>query len=163
MNKSEKPDFFFVGTHPGVIDNNSRISIPSEFRHALKKGEEDTLVLAPGNNSVLYVFTPAVYYMYWKLDKRLRAELMKEGRFESDMAIHASSTMKTLDKNGRITLSKEIIKKLGFKREIVILGRLDYFIIRDKEEHESYQKKASFTTEKAWDKFEQFQETAEDI
>jgi DNA-binding transcriptional regulator/RsmH inhibitor MraZ len=88
--------------------------------------------------------------------------MKREGRF-TDIAVHSGSSTKTIDKNGRITLTKELIDNVSLKREIVFVGRLDFFTIWDKIKFEEFLKESGSAADKAWDIFEEIQETTEDI
>jgi division/cell wall cluster transcriptional repressor MraZ len=162
MEKSEFPESpFFVGTHDGIVDGKGRINIPADFRHSLEESGESMLIFAP-RAEFLYVFPQKTYVTYWKTDSRLRASLKRKGRFNADIAVHGNSYRKPVDSQGRVTLPKEAFERSGIKRDICFVGRLDFFIIRDKAVHDTYLEKDAIPSGDVWDEFEKIQETTED-
>ncbi len=161
MNQLEYSESPFVGTHTGIIDSKGRINIPADFRRSLEDCGESMLIFAP-RAEFLYVFPQKVYVSYWKTDSRLKASLRRKGRFAADMAVHGNSYRKPVDSQGRVTLPKEAFERSSIKRDICFVGRLDFFIIRDKVIHEAYLEKDAILPGDVWDEFEKIQETTED-
>lgn len=114
----------YLGEFICKIDNKNRIIIPSSFRKNLKEIvvtyiDEDTLIIKSKEGwtpeSVLKNNTP-----------------LKESHLQY---ILNNSLVIKVDSQGRIVIPTNIMSKLSFKEEALVIGKLDRFIIINKEKY----------------------------
>lgn len=117
----------FLGEFECKIDNKNRIFIPSSFRKDLKDViityiDEDTLIVRNIEN-----WSPEVILSGVVLDRdKLNSYLMY---------IESNSLVVKVDSQGRIIIPLNIMKKLSFSSESIIIGKMDSFLIVNKDKY----------------------------
>lgn len=109
----------FRGTYEHTLDDKGRVSLPAKFRKILP---EETLVLVPGPNGQLNLFTETGFDEW--VDK-----LLGEGSFESDARkdqlvdyYYGASENVEVDSAGRISISAPQRAKAGLEDKVLIKG-----------------------------------------
>lgn len=117
----------FLGEFDCKIDSKNRIFIPSNFRKDLKEVvityiDEDTLIVRNKEN-----WTPESILSGAKVDNdKLNSYLMY---------IECNSSVVKLDSQGRIIIPLSIIKKISFSSESIVIGKMDSFLIVNKDKY----------------------------
>ena len=104
-----------IGEYIHTIDDKNRLSFPMKFRKEMGK----TVVIAPGIEQSLFVFTPD----QWKktVDRLAEGSLQEENRSFSRYLI-GGATEVDVDANGRILIPEGLKMKLGIKDKVAIVG-----------------------------------------
>jgi MraZ protein len=104
-----------IGEYIHTIDEKNRLSFPMKFRKEMGK----TVVIAPGIEQSLFVFTPD----QWKktVDRLAESSLQEENRSFSRYLIGGASEVE-VDANGRILIPESLKEKLGIEDKVAIVG-----------------------------------------
>ena len=126
----------FFGRHYKAIDEKGRVKIPSLFKKALDRKDEETLVLTNFANTI------RVYPLNeWDMLRARSKDLHTNARnkLASDRFFFSSVIMVNVDKQGRFLIPNALRTETGLVEQIVILG-LDYrFEIWDLDKWDAYQ------------------------
>jgi len=155
--------FLFLGTHPGTLDENGRLSIPADFRHVMEECGESELVFTPGRRDFIYSFPRKFYNSFLKSIDPLNTLFNKEDSLRINIAIHASSVRKPIDSQGRVTLPMTLFQRYGMRRDIVFSGCGSHFLIWEKTAYETFTRENSIPPGEAWERQEQMQERTKEL
>ena len=115
-------DKYFLGSHTHTIDSQRRIAIPKDWRN--KPGTNELLFfLLPGRNRTIQVFPKEVF------DSEI-VEKIKKVSFANSEKIRAlarigeKACQSNCDKQGRITLSQDLIDHAGLKDQATLIGSI---------------------------------------
>ena len=105
----------FQGAYIHNIDSKNRLFIPAKFRDELG----DSFVIYPSPDGCLFVFTEE----HWKdIANQIEAQSKTAAdRIRQRTAMYGVDTVKP-DKQGRVTLNSELIRRAGLKKEVMIFG-----------------------------------------
>ena len=112
----------FYGEYKYVMDNKSRIFIPSRFREALRKEDKNYFMTTIGLDHCLYLFLPS----RWEELIANNMEIFKAENKEEERAFkrfffgNASDT--AMDEQGRILIPQNQKSYASLKKEIIIRG-----------------------------------------
>ena len=123
---------YFRGRSSHTLDEKGRIAIPARFKEVMDKRREDCLVIT-NHEKCLWGFMRAE----WKAIEDSIAELSIFDR-NAEEVIHflISGAVECPLKSGRITIPLNLRKFAGFGKEVVLIGRLNFFEIWDAERWE---------------------------
>ncbi len=130
----------YTDTFAHSFDAKGRITVPSEWRDA---PFEKTLYVFPSKDKCLRVY-PASWL------GRLQAEVSKlkagdpQRKGVEDLAMTAQSA--TFDSQGRIMVKEKLREGAGLKKDVMLVGRLDHFLLWDQDAFEK-RSVASLTVE----------------
>jgi MraZ protein len=112
------------------FDAKGRITVPSEWREA---PFERTLYIFPSKEKCVRVY-PASWLgrLQEEVSKLKSADPQRRG--VEDLAMTAQSA--TFDSQGRIMVKEKLREGAGLKKDVVLVGRLDHFLIWDQETFE---------------------------
>lgn len=131
----------YLGEFICKIDKKNRIFIPAPFRENLKEIiltyiDEDTLIIKSSEN--------------WTPDSILNNTNIPKNKLKTYIHyIENNSVRIKLDKEGRIVIPKTIIDKLSFKTETIIIGKIDRFLIINKDKYLEEKNRIN----ESWNKF----------
>ncbi|MBM3324654.1 MAG: hypothetical protein FJY66_03205 [Calditrichaeota bacterium] len=151
----EQPEFFFAGEYTAKLDEQPRLSIPIDFRRALKEGGENELVFCQGLDNSTCVF-PRKYFQWHSKSKSSSPTTLLEN-FHINIAIFRTSFRRFIDSQGRVTLPPFALDRLG-QREVVFVGCGSYFSIWDKPTYEAYLKDKGLSPDQAWEELQKNEE-----
>jgi MraZ protein len=108
------------------FDAKGRITVPSEWRD---EPFEKSLFIFPSREKCLRVY-PASWLgrLQDEVSKLKSADPTRKG--VEDLAMTAQSA--TFDTQGRIMVKEKLREGAGLKKDVVLIGRLDHFLISDK-------------------------------
>jgi len=138
----------FRGKYDYQLDAKGRVSIPAKFRKALTPEAEDTFIIVCAPGGSLRAYPKDVWETY---ESRLAAlpETPKNNWIKTVMfAIQIEST---LDVQGRVLLSPELMKRAGITKEVVLVGMLSYVGLWDKAKYDEYLASDGNTTDSKFD------------
>ncbi len=132
----------FVGEFRHSLDEKSRIVLPSKFRSQLSNTIYVTLELS----NCLGIYSEEEFSKlaskYTNLD-----DFDKLSRAVKNV-FFANSSELSLDKQGRISIPKNLLEKVGINKEIVLTGEFNHINVYSKEVFENNMKEdeANFAT-----------------
>ncbi len=120
----------FFGRYERNIDEKNRLMFPSKMQSKL----EGTLYMTLGINRCISLYTEEDFEAISKLYSRA-TDLSKEG-LGFKRAFFSNVYECKLDNQGRILMSKELMKITLIKKETIIIGNEDHVEIWDKQSYE---------------------------
>jgi MraZ protein len=110
-----------------TLDEKNRLLVPSDIRKAWNPEDGDTLVILPGVNEKLWVYTEKFYE---EMSQRLESKMEPEDdKVHFDLANFALANRIEVDKAGRILIPDRMVKENRLDREVMVLGARDHFEI----------------------------------
>ncbi|MCC6680139.1 MAG: hypothetical protein IT445_04470 [Phycisphaeraceae bacterium] len=128
----------FTGTFEHTIDSKNRLAIPSEIRSQVQRevgiGEGDPicLVVTIGIGRSLSLYTEAGFEQRARELKGLAADRQKLNAFRR--VIFSLSQRQELDRQGRLLLPAEMLRRTGLGGQVVLIGVDDHLEVRDRDE-----------------------------
>jgi len=113
---------YFIGEYRYTLDDKGRVNIPAKFRKATSGETEGKFIIYyDEEDNCLYVYPNDLFEkkIVNFIDKL--SEAKKEHRAYMSM-VGENSTDASLDKQGRITIPPNFLKKAGIKKEVLIIG-----------------------------------------
>ncbi len=112
----------FYGEYKYVMDNKSRIFIPSRFRESLRKEDKNYFMTTIGMDKCLYLFLPST----WKGLLANNMEIFKSENKEEERAFKryffGNASDSVLDDQGRILIPQNQKAHALLKKEVIIRG-----------------------------------------
>ena len=113
----------FLGTHTNRLDAKGRVSIPAQFRAALRPegGGNATLVLRPSHKHPCVEGWPDAVFQ--ALAKPLDAlDMFSEAHDDMAAALYADAYPLEADKEGRIVLPEALVAHANLAETVVFMG-----------------------------------------
>lgn len=120
----------FYGTFNFQIDENRRLSIPSEFRRQIP--EDQQIVYLRCGDGCIQVFPPTI--MEQILSEYKAKPVFDHLVRDKKRRIGVQFLARSIDPQGRIRIPEEFVKYAKLKREVVIVGAVTDFEIWAKDE-----------------------------
>lgn len=133
----------FRGTFDQKVDGKGRVSVPSELRDVLFKGDPNCPENPLPRLVILYGPHLKGYVQAYTIDGMTRVQEMIDAlpygreRKQKQALILGFSWDGSIEKDGRVLMPKHIRDKLGLSKEAVFTGRGDHFEIWDKATYEA--------------------------
>ena len=115
----------FLGTHSPRLDDKGRLFLPAKFRAELAEG----LVITRGQDRCLFVY-PIAEFARLAEAARVAPATMGEARKHVRM-LSSSASDETPDRQGRITVPKDLREYAGLDRDCAVIGALSRVEIWD--------------------------------
>ena len=113
-----------MGNSDVLIDDKSRMLIPSVIRKAMQPEDGEAFVLKHGNNGKPWLYTER---QYEELAGRLASELAPGADRHKFDEYHFAMTYRVEpDKQSRILIPEKLIRKSGLGREVTVIGMRDH-------------------------------------
>jgi MraZ protein len=114
-----------------ALDDKGRLNFPSRFRDVLRQYESEILMVTSWGKQHLRAYPLSEW-------ETLETKLLTDGKEEKNMAsfvryVVGGVTECTLDKQGRILLPQSLRAVASLRKDIILIGMLDYIEIWDKE------------------------------
>ncbi len=124
-----------IGEHLHTIDDKSRVSLPSKFR----KEMGNTVVIAPGIDSCLFVFTLKGWKEFAeRLSRPDSSSVLQADNRNFNRIIFGRATEVEVDSIGRILIPVHLCEHAGIKTKVAIIGVLNRVEIWDEKLWSSY-------------------------
>ena len=120
----------FISTFTGIIDKKNRITIPANFKNTIKKTKEKTYAFRSLKNQCIEI------YLENKINSIITS--IDEDDFFSKKKDHVKTAILSdleeiiIDTDGRFVLKDEYKKFLQLEKEIIYIGKGNYFEIWNK-------------------------------
>ncbi|MEK7213719.1 MAG: division/cell wall cluster transcriptional repressor MraZ [Patescibacteria group bacterium] len=124
-----------IGEYLHTIDDKSRVSLPSKFR----KEMGDTVVIAPGIDSCLFIFTLKGWKEFAeRLSRPDSSSVLQADNRNFNRIIFGRATEVEVDSIGRVLLPDHLCEHAGIKTRVAIIGVLNRVEIWDEKAWSSY-------------------------
>jgi len=147
-------DQVYTGFHPHSIDAQRRIAIPKEWRK--DAGDDAVFYLLPGRNQTIQVL-PKELFEQEILDKVRKVSFANADKSQALAMIGAKTSRSSCDKQGRITMTQELMEHAGLEGEAIMVGSFTTIQIMTPERWNQ----SSMDTEDVLDQIERIQESGE--
>lgn len=134
-----------IGEYIHSIDDKNRLSFPIKFRKEMGK----KVVIAPGIEQSLFVFTPAQWQK--TVEKLAEGSLQQDNRSFSRYLIGGASEV-AVDGNGRILIPETLKQKIGIKDRVAIIGVATRVELWEESTWKAYQKDVQGKADKLADR-----------
>lgn len=130
---------FYTGQYRHALDDKNRLTIPSSWRSA--HGESDTFLATPHPDGYVAVLPPAEVE---KLHEKIAQKALTDRDAQDAFQRFFSETLAfTFDKQGRISLSDELLQHAGIAKDAVLVGSLNKFAIYSPERWQKVQQRTA--------------------
>jgi MraZ protein len=125
------------GNYELTLDEKNRLLVPSEIRKAWNPEDAESLVMVPGVNRKLWLYTEKFYEV---MANRMESELTpEEEKVEYDQLNFALAQRIELDKQGRVLVPDKLVKKGKLEREVTVVGMRDHIEIWNRSEWSAHE------------------------
>ena len=133
--KSNPLTYMLLGEHLHTIDDKSRVSIPSKFRKEIG----DTVVIAPGIDSCLFIFTLKGWKEFAeRLSRPDSSSVLQADNRNFNRIIFGRATEVEVDSIGRVLIPVHLCEHAGIKSKVAIIGVLNRIEIWDEKVWSTY-------------------------
>ena len=125
------------GNYELTLDEKNRLLVPSDIRKAWNPEDSESLVIVPGVNRKLWLYTEKFYeVMAGQMESELSPE---ESNVEYDQLNFALASRLEMDKQGRILVPEKLVKKGRLEREVTVVGMRDHAEIWNRSEWSAHE------------------------
>ncbi len=119
----------FLATIVNSLDAKGRVSVPADFRMAATHEDFNGVIIWPALNGGAF-FEAAGYNYMLEMQNAIRAlPLYSKERDKLQNAFFGEARKLSFDSNGRVTMPKDVLERLGVDGEIAFVGQGDSFQI----------------------------------
>ena len=125
------------GNYELTLDEKNRLLVPSDIRKAWNPEDAESLVIVPGVNRKLWLYTEKFYE---QMAARLESELgPEEDKVLADVLNFGTAQRLEMDKNGRVLIPDKLVKKVQLVREVTVVGMRDHIEIWNRSEWSAHE------------------------
>lgn len=130
----------FTGTYRYTLDDKNRVIIPVKFREALASEGIDRVYVVRGDTQLHLIPSPIFFEL---CDKFNSWDFTKENTQDYVRRFASDAFDVVPDKQGRITLQRELCQETGIDREVVVIGVLSRMEIWSPEKWKEFRGKST--------------------
>lgn len=124
-----------IGEHLHTIDDKSRVSLPSKFRKELGS----TVVIAPGIDSCLFIFTLKGWKEFaLRLSRPDSSSVLQADNRNFNRIIFGRAAEVEIDSIGRVLIPEHLCKHAELNSRVAIIGVLNRVEVWDEKVWSSY-------------------------
>ena len=120
----EKALSLFFGRYESTLDDKSRISLPSRLRKTLSEGDRSVLMLMPGTDGCIAVYTPDTYRQFWLKISEKKDSSPEKVKWLQRILGEKTASIK-MDKQGRFVLPSHLLFHAGIESDLLVIGVQD--------------------------------------
>ena len=125
------------GNYELTLDEKNRLLVPSDIRKAWNPEDAESLVIVPGVNRKLWLYTEKFYE---KMAEHMESELApEEDKVLSDQLNFGTAQRVEMDKAGRVLIPEKLVKKGQLGREVTVVGIRDHVEIWNRSEWNAHE------------------------
>ena len=125
------------GNYELTLDEKNRLLVPSDIRKAWNPEDAESLVIVPGVNRKLWLYTEKFYE---QMAARMESELgPEEDKVLSDVLNFGTAQRLEMDKNGRVLIPEKLVKKGQLGREVTVVGMRDHVEIWNRSDWSAFE------------------------
>ena len=126
-----------TGTHPRLMDEKKRLSIPKPIREQFGKPAPAYLYIAPDPEGCLCIFRAQELERF---GQQQASAVQGNAELEARRRIFFSRAEATaMDKQGRVVIPDRLVQHGGLEREVVMVGVYDHLELWSPEKWQQYQ------------------------
>ena len=126
-----------IGQYKFTVDSKGRFSIPATLRAGLASSADGTFVVSPGPEGCLDAY-PLDEWM-----RRIRVlrsiPNQRIGRYYKRIILGGARRCR-MDSHSRILVPPELLKSMGIRKSVLIIGQLDHLELWDPKSYSAYLK-----------------------
>jgi len=127
----------FFGRYETALDEKARLNLPARLRRMLPDGPESTLMLTPGSDGCIVIFTISAYSNFWKKISDNQEFSMEKVKWLQRVLGEKTVSIK-LDKQGRFVIPQHLLHHASVKTDLLIIGVQDRIEIWNAKVYEEY-------------------------
>ena len=135
----------FLGEFEVPVDDKGRVFIPAELRRKLLPEDGDTMIVIRGLDGCLTAHPQGVWGGIAERMMKMPQTEQRVRLYYRGMLSQASEVK--LDKQGRATLNRKLLERVGISDRMIIIGALDKLEFWDPDTWNTYMKQAEQTLE----------------
>ena len=135
----------FQGHANTTIDEKGRIIIPAKFRKHILPEASGIMSVTLGRDNCVWLFPSYEWTKVLKTVQTTNPYTNDEVLMRRQILFHAEEL--TTDTQHRILIPQELLKKVGIKKEILLLGQIERIEVWNPEEYDKYLKDSTETYE----------------
>ena len=125
-----------TGTYERAVDDKLRVAIPKRIRELLGGDQIQTVVVAPGTDGSLGIYTEAAFTA---MGQRLAQESPTQEHVRAySRLFYGRAQQIEIDGQGRIRLPTELARLAGIEKDAVLVGVQDHLELWEKSRWEAY-------------------------
>lgn len=125
------------GNYELTLDEKNRLLVPSDIRKAWNPEDAESLVIVPGVNRKLWLYTEKFYeQMAGRMESQLAPE---EEKVLNDLLNFGTAQRLEMDKAGRVLIPEKLVKKGQLGREVTVVGMRDHVEIWNRSEWSAFE------------------------
>lgn len=124
----------FKGQFRYTIDSKGRVNIPARFRKSLAPEAKDTFVIIRGFDGCVFLYPLDEWARFEEKLRKLPANIERNRRYQRMILSEASED--SCDKQGRVTIPSELLRKTKIDKDVLILGILDRIELWNPDEYQ---------------------------
>ena len=125
------------GNYELTLDEKNRLLVPSDIRKAWNPEDAESLVIVPGVNRKLWLYTEKFYEV---MANNMESELAPEvDKVEYDQLNFGLAQRVEMDKSGRVLIPEKLVKKGNLHREVTVVGMRDHVEIWNRSEWSAFE------------------------
>jgi MraZ protein len=141
----------FIGGFIFSVDDKGRFNVPAPHRLGLAASADKTFVVAPGPEGCLDAYPLDEWVRHVRKLRRIPNK--KLGRYYKRVILAPAKRCK-LDGHNRILVPPDLLRSVGIKAEVFILGQLDHIELWDPRRYQSISKERKMPLEDALEQIE---------
>ncbi len=124
----------FKGQYNHITDEKGRLNIPSKFRRSLDPEANETFVAIPGLDGCVFLYPLDEWKKFEEKLRKLPTNIERNRRYQRMIFSQASED--TCDKQGRIIIPPDLLKRADIEKDVMIIGVLDRIELWNPKEYE---------------------------
>ena len=124
-----------TGTYERSLDDKQRLAIPRPLKDGFRSGESDDLVLAPGNEGCLAVYS---LQGFEALAQQMALSTGQVNVRNYLRLLYGQAETVQVDKQSRVRIPERLIRLAGLQHDVVLIGVQDHVEIWDKGRWDSF-------------------------
>jgi MraZ protein len=136
----------FTGEYEAPVDDKGRIFVPAEVRRNMPPEAPDELMVVKGFEQNLYAYPLPIWKE--KSDKLRLLPQTDPGAQDFKRGLLSQACQVTMDRQGRATISRRLLGRVGITDRMVIVGMLDWLELWSPADYESWLARVDGTLQK---------------
>lgn len=131
----------FQGHANTTIDEKGRLIIPAKFRRHIPAESNSVMNLTLGRDNCIWLFPSTEWMKVMETVKGTNPYTQDEVAMRRQMLFHTDEI--TIDTQHRILISQELIKLVGIKKDVLLIGQIERIELWNPDSYEKYLKGSS--------------------
>ena len=134
----------FIGSHIFAVSRKGRFNIPASLRQGLAVSADGIFVVSRGPEGCLDAYPLDEWTRRVKVLRSIPNKRL--GRYYKRLILGGATQCK-MDGHNRVLIPPDLLRTVGIKNQVLIIGQLDHLELWDPKAHESYIQKQDIPLE----------------